>query len=342
MTRIAFRIVVSLSSCLLLTCGLTAQTSPDQADSITFFVTSDSHYTVTREPERNDRNKATIERMNALPGVAWPEKLGGGPIGKPRGVLVLGDLVDLGDKPDETPGQWRQFEKQFGSDGADGLLKYPVFEGFGNHDGPPIGKEKFGFSTQAQIKVRNEARTKAGRISRVSENGLHYSWDWGQVHFIQANLYPADVQHPKVRYALPWHNPQNALAFMKEDLKATVADSGRPVVIMSHCGVDTDWWHPDDWAAFYTAVKPYNVIAYFYGHTGTGLRKWKPNGEDKLLDCINTGQTEKGFFVVEITPKRMRLGYHIKTDPKVTDNPMWGWKFLLDKPLEPQKERSRP
>jgi cytolysin (calcineurin-like family phosphatase) len=212
-----------------------------------------------------------------------------------------------------------------------------VYEGYGNHDGPPIGKEKFGFSTQAQVKSRNAARKKDGRIANLSENGLHYSWDWGNVHFIQANLYPADVQHPKVHYALPWHNPQNALAFIKDDLKTCVGESGRPVVIMSHCGVDTDWWHPDDWAEFYRAVKPYNVIGYFYGHTGTGLRKWKPEGEEKPLDCINTGQTEKGFFVVEIAAKRMRLGYHIKKDPKVIDNPEWEWKFLLDKPLEQRK-----
>lgn len=192
--------------------------------------------------------------------------------------------------------QWRHFEKQFGSDGTDGLLKYPVYEGWGNHDGPPIGKEKFGFSTQAQLKARNAERKKAGRIGTVAENGLHYSWDWNKVHFVHTNLYPADKQHAKVRYSLPWHDPQGALAFVKYDLKAAVGDSGRPVVIMSHCGVDTDWWHPEDWADFYKAVKPYNVIAYFYGHSGTGLKKWKPEGEEKPLDCVNTGQTEKGFL----------------------------------------------
>ena len=80
-------------------------------------------------------------------------------------------------------------------------------------------------------------------------------------------------------------------------------------------------------------VKPYNVIAYIYGHSGTGLRKFKPEGEGKPVDCVNTGQTEKEFFVVEVTGKRMRLGYHIKKDPKVTENPEWAWKFLLDKPL---------
>lgn len=314
---------------------LPAATAPPADDPVTFLVTSDSHYTATRNPDRQARNRATIERMNAVPGTPWPDKLGGGPIGRPRGVLALGDLIDDGDRRDETAVQWRHFERQFGLDGTDGLLKYPVYEGWGNHDGPPAGKEKFGFSVQARLKERNLARKAAGRICNLSENGLHYSWDWGPVHLVQCNLYPADRQHPKVKYSLPWHDPQGALAFLAADLKEKVGDSGRPVVVASHCGVDTDWWHPDDWAAFYREVKPYNVVAYLYGHTGTGLRKWKPDGEGKPLDCVNTGQTEKGFFVVEVGRDRLRLGYQIKADPKAVEDARWEWKFLLDKPLPP-------
>ena len=96
--------------------------------------------------------------------------------------------------------------------------------------------------------------------------------------------------------------------------------------------MDTDWWHPDDWAEFYKAVKPYNVVAYFYGHTGTGLRKYKPEGEDKVLDCVNTGQTEKGFFVVEVTEKRLRLAFHGKKDAKA-DQIEWEWKYPLEKSI---------
>jgi len=309
-----------------------ATAAPTEEAGVTFIVTSDSHYVSSKNLERIDRNKVTIERMNAIPGTPWPEKLGGGKVGTPRGVLALGDLIDDGDRRDETPVQWRHFEKQFGLDGTDGLLKYPVFEGWGNHDGPPIGKEKFGFSVQAKLKERTALRKKSGRISNVSENGLHYSWDWDKVHFVQANLYPADKQHAKIRYSLPWHDPQGALAFVKDDLKANVGDSGRAVIIASHCGVDTDWWHPEDWAEFYKAVKPYNVIAYFYGHTGTGLRKYKPEGEDKVLDCVNTGQTEKGFFVVEVTEKRLRLAFHGKKDAKA-EQVEWEWKYPLDKPI---------
>ena len=50
---------------------------------VTFFVTSDSHYEAVQNVERNDRNRATILRMNELSGQVWPETLGGGEIGKP-------------------------------------------------------------------------------------------------------------------------------------------------------------------------------------------------------------------------------------------------------------------
>ncbi len=327
-----FGVILGLSTAGLL--GLSfAIAAPKSTEPITFIATSDSHYVSSKNLDRIDRNKVSIERMNAIPGTLWPAEIGGGKVGQPRGVFALGDLIDDGDKRDETLLQWRHFEKQFGFDGTDGLLKYPVFEGWGNHDGPPIGKEKFGFSVQSKIKERNILRKKAGRINNVSDNGLHYSWDWNKVHFVQANLYPADKQHPKIRYSLPWHDPQGSLAFLKDDLKINVGDSNRPIVIMSHCGVDTDWWHPEDWAEFYKAVKPYNVIAYFYGHSGTGLRKYKPEGEEKHIDCVNTGQTEKGFFVVEVNDNRFRVGFQAKKDPKATENLVWEWKYLLAKTI---------
>ncbi len=314
--------------------ALLVATTHAEEPALTFIITSDSHYEALQHIERNERNQVTIQRMNELPAVAWPEKLGGGAIGKPRGVLALGDLVDDGDKNSETEIEWKHFEEQFGFDGTDGLLKYPVFEGFGNHDGPPEQFIKQRRSVQAEIKRRNQLRLKSGAISNLSPNGLHYSWDWNDVHFVQTNSYPADKQNPKVRYSLPWHDPQNALQFVKEDLAAKVGSSGRPVIILAHCGFDTDWWVAEDWAEFYQAVKPYNVIAYFHGHTGTGLRRWKPAEEDLPLDVINTGQTEKGFFVAEITRDRLRTAFHAKADPSVLETPEWIWKFTFEKPIE--------
>lgn len=307
-------------------------------DSVTFFATSDSHYEAIEKVDRNYRNQRTIQRMNELPGNNWPEKLGGGLIGFPRGVLALGDLIDDGDKTGQTDIEWLHFEEQFGLDGTDGLLKFPVFEGWGNHDGPPEKFIKQRVSVQRQIRWRNQRRLDQQLISQVSPNGLHYAWDWNGIHFIQANLYPANRQNPRVRYSLPWHDPQDALSFIQENLEHSVGTTGRPVIIMAHCGFDTDWWVIEDWVDFYNTVKPYNLIAYFHGHSGTGVKTWKPEGEAKSIDIVNTGQTEKGFFVVEITSDRMRLGFQAKKNPLATSDIEWEWRYMLDKNLYPVKE----
>lgn len=288
-----------------------------QEERVTFLATSDCHYDAFENEDRNQRVRDTLVEMNAITQRAWPEQLGGGAIERPRGVLVLGDVIDDGDRllegRHQTPIQFGFFVKDFGLDGTDGLLKLPVFEGWGNHDGPPIGREKHGFSFQAQLKQRNQIRREKGLISNVSENGLHYSWDWGGVHFVQLNIYPADRQREGVRYSPVWHDPQGSLTFLRQDLADKVGSRGRRVVLTSHCGFDTDWWTPADWKELYDAVKPYRVILYLYGHSGTGVRTWAPEGEARQLQCVNTGQTENGFFVVEIGPQRLRLAYRVKT-----------------------------
>jgi hypothetical protein len=146
-------------------------------------------------------------------------------------------------------------------------------------------------------------------------------------------IYPADTQHEKVKYNRVWHDPQAALGFCVEDLREQVGDSGRPVVIVAHSGFDTDWWHPEDWAAFYEAVEGYNVILYMFGHTGTGVWGWSPSPEAPKLQCINTGQTTKGFFVVRITADRLRAVYRCK-DGRATTDGGWTWKYPLDVPIE--------
>lgn len=313
------------------------------ARDVTFLVTSDAHYDAFENEDRNDRTRDTIEAMNEIAGVRWPKDLGGDPIRPPRGVLMLGDMLDDGDRMMEGQNQgarqWAFYVADFGFDGTDGLLKYPVFEGVGNHDGPPAGREKFGFGFQAELKKRNVRRQEKGWLANLSENHLHYSWNWDGVHFVQLNLYPADKQHAAVKYSPAYHDPQGALTFLKQDLQTQVGTSRRPVVLLAHCGFETDWWHPDDWAALYAAAKPYNVILYMHGHTGTKVYTWKPPQEDRPLSVVNTGQTENGFFVVQITADRVRLAYRCKVwadknPPKGTPrrwDGMWQWKHLLEK-----------
>jgi hypothetical protein len=324
-----------------------AEAKAPRARNVTFLSTSDSHYKAFEARDWNGANRETIEEMNRVSSIRWPEKLGGDAIERPRGVVVLGDCIDDGDKvregKDYTAAQWRAFLADFGLDGRDGLLKYRVYEGWGNHDGPPAGAGKSSVSFQAEMKKRNALRRKRGWLTGLSANGLHYSWDWDDVHLVQLNIYPADKQHPKVRYNARWHDPQGALSFLKKDLARCVGKSGRPVVLLSHCGFDTNWWHAEDWKAAYDAAKPYNVVLYLYGHTGTGLRRWAPPGEQRLWTCINDGHTTSGFFVIQIRGDRLRAAYRSKDGQKITRRPdgtygrtwngAWRWRHLLERAL---------
>jgi hypothetical protein len=71
-----------------------------------------------------------------------------------------------------------------------------VFEGWGNHDGPPEGRERYGFSFQKQLKQRNAQRLQRSLIDHVSENGLHYSWNWGGFHFVQLKMNVQVIRQP--------------------------------------------------------------------------------------------------------------------------------------------------
>ncbi len=329
--------------------GSAAEPTKPAGRNVTLLSTSDPHYMAFVHEHRNAEDRAGIEEMNIISTRSWPEKLGGDKIENPRGVLCLGDCIDDGDRmfegKQQSEKQYEFFIKDFGFDGTDGLLKYPVYEGWGNHDGPPVGKDRNGFSFRARLKLRNEQRLERKLVDHVSENGLHYSWDWDDVHLVQLNIYPADKQNEKVHYNAVWHNPEGSLSFLKQDLAKNVGDSGRPVILMAHCGFDTDWWHPEDWKAFYDAVEPYNVVLYIYGHSGTGVQEWAPEGGGKKITLINDGQTENGFFVIQLTGDRLRAGYRQKDNVKRERNPdrtetyswdgSWTWKLLVDKKIAP-------
>jgi cytolysin (calcineurin-like family phosphatase) len=281
-----------------------AVAGPAPARDVTFNSTSDSHYDAFENEDRNARNRDTIDAMNTVANLSCPGWLGGEAVGRPRGVVLLGDVIDDGDRlwegANQSARQYALVLPDFGLDGTDGRLGYPVFDAWGNHDGPPAGRERHGFSFQALMKERVAKHLAAGRVTNVSPAGVHYAWDWDDVHFVSLGLYPADRQDPAIRYDPRWHDPQGALTFLRDDLARHVGASGRPVVLMSHCGFDTEWWSTNDWAAVYGAAKEYNVILYLFGHSGTGVRAWAPPGEDHRWTCINDGQTENGFVVIHI------------------------------------------
>ena len=137
------------------------------ARDLTFFVVSDTHYGLS--PEGDRALPLLVDRMNQLPGTAYPAALGG-TVAEPRGVLHIGDISNDGKKE-----QWAMFVRDYGLTGKDGLLKWPVYEAYGNHDGGPKLPVRDG------IRARNPQRV---GLTAISANGLHYCWVWDGILFI--------------------------------------------------------------------------------------------------------------------------------------------------------------
>jgi predicted phosphodiesterase len=245
---------------------------------VAFFLVGDTHFLADKEDtaKLDERSKLVtgrlIDLLNKLPGTDIPRAAGGGTVLAPRGVIHAGDCIDTGDKANvkmqET--EWAVFADAYGLTGKDGKLKVPVYEVHGNHDSP----RGDGLAVK---KIIERNKTRPG-VTNASKNGVHYSWDWGGVHFINLGIVVgqvADVTR-KRRYG-----PLGSLEFLVSDLKEKVGTSGKPVVITQHVDMlryaqplpvedkkaEGMEWDPADVKGYYDALKGYSVAAILYGHT---------------------------------------------------------------------------
>ena len=284
---------------------------------VTFFVTSDTHYGRENNAELN---RLTIGMMNALPGTALPANVGGGMVRTPQGVVLNGDLLDEGFNPATAPGLWLEFCRDYGLSGDDGRLCFPVYEGFGNHDGGPNKS-----ISRAGIKERNKTRV---GLTAVSDNGLHYSWDWDNLHLVQLNLFggigPEDVHG--VNQAE--HDPADAFGFLKQDLEKNVSKSAKQVITFQHfsyLGGMADWWTPVSKNRLYELLKQYDVPCLINGHShGASFVPWNEflTIHDGAAARPDSGNGD--FLVVRVTAKELIVAQRTRT----------GWGISMRKSLQ--------
>jgi hypothetical protein len=293
-----------------------------------FFLVGDTHYCAQKNQIQSldevsaSYNEALVQQLNRLPGTPFGQEIGGGVVPVPSGVIHAGDIVDNGDKGPAKYGmaetEFSAFMKEWGLNGGEGRLRWPVREVHGNHDSP-----RGDGPVITGIKERNQRR--ADLVNR-SDNGLHYSWDWGGVHFVALGIVVGDT--PEVsrtrRYA-----PLGSLPFLKQDLQMQVGQSGRPVVLVHHVDVHrysktvpdeqvkNHEWDYADAQAFYDALKPYRVAATLCGHTHVRrIIRWNGTPDDRVTDGVPLLNTDnaahfdkpaQAFLHIEITKNEMRV-----------------------------------
>lgn len=254
-----------------------------------FYVFSDTHCMDTLS--RYHILDSMIADVNTVHREKFPQGYQHLPETKPLGLLISGDLTD-----DGQPAQWSQFQQLFGLKG-EARLKMPVYENYGNHDGDTNGIVRKG------IQQRNMQRNK---LSAVSTNGMHYSWNWGNYHIVSLGSYPSDKWDDTCQWChyfkKSFREPQNSLGFLREDLARHA--KGKKVLLYFHYGWDSFsklWWTEAEQENFYKVIKNYQIAAIFTGHNhATGYLKWK--GYDVYsAGSPQAGQKTGSYLVVRAT-----------------------------------------
>lgn len=296
---------------LLITLLIDGRGSRLTAEDVTFFVTSDPQVNIPKWGTAGTEH--TIMVMNSLPGRAFPL---GGEVEEPRGVLVLGDLVDDINNRDN----WQRYQRFFDPLPGKAMLRFKAIEVIGNHDlDPKLSNGAFSY-VQQDVIARNQTRP---QTFFYDKDHYHYSWDWGPLHLVNLNVFPADEARPVYDRPAPWNNPHQALTFLKQDLAARVADSGRPVIVMWHYGLRgwgrEKWWTIDDLAALRDVLKPYNVALIIHGHEHAFAHyQWEgyevfmsPSPQkDRDPKTPTVDSTPKGFLVVRLQGKQLQVAHH--------------------------------
>jgi hypothetical protein len=283
--------------------------SADPAAEVTFFVTADPQVNIPRWGTAGTEH--TIMVMNALPGQPFPP---GGTVQEPRGVLVLGDLVD----DISNRANWDRYKRFFDPQG-EALLRFKAIEVIGNHDLSLADAGGFSY-VQREVIERNQRREEA---FAYDAHRYHYSWDWGALHLVNLNLFPGNRPRPVYDREAPWNDPKDSLRFLEEDLKERVGDSGRPVIVMWHYGLRgwgrEKWWTEEDLAALKAVLEPYNVALILHGHEHA-FAQYVWEGHDVFMapspqkdrDPKNPqlDSTPKGFLVVRLQGDQLQVVHH--------------------------------
>jgi hypothetical protein len=275
-----------------------------------------------------------------------------------RGLIVAGDLTMNSNRE----------EFDFYLNSIKGMTRF-IYDGVGNHDFYQASDlQRIGAAFKPGIlpipeEIRENVKTRKRTTPKSLERGHHYSWDWGDVHFVQLNLYPGNSPGKVGKHdsSTVLMDPFNSLQFLADDLRAKVGTSGRPVVLTHHYGLEPfscqdDWWTAAERSAYWDVIADYNVIAIISGHLHAqgGPESWwdvpwnrpsgKKNGPAQIRTLVAGGARNGGYYIdVEITGDKLIANRYkwnslpaglpgIDAFPAVSDRPKVEFTFGIRKP----------
>ena len=263
------QLLLIITAILVFNSNIISQSQNISSDAITFFVAADTHFDPPPETDQYFHIVAmnsvcgTIQNTNAL---HWPKIINGNMtnfgsngniIDVPLGLIMAGDITDRAD-----PKTLELFKKRYEKGDGDKVINFPVYVGLGNHDLDPqhVGDsaEVFRKSMLNYVDERHNGSRAPVPVANFDEKSKNYSWDWGNVHFIQTHRFAGNTENGMA----------NSLEWLNEDLKI-YAKENKPVVIIQHYGFDDwslEWYKEGEMDSLYNAIKNYNVIAIFVGH----------------------------------------------------------------------------
>lgn len=227
---------------------------------VTVIVAGDLHFDLPPETDQYYH----VVTMNRLPGnFTFPADATPGIAGETvqniDGVIIAGDMFDKA-----RPEILSLYRERYETGKGDKTIHYPVYPGFGNHDIDPAVSDKGAdnlvgrtFSLHYLDSILNDKLAKK-EILNLHPSSRSYSWNIGDVHFVQAQRFSGDTAYC-----------ESNLDWLANDLKQ-YASTGNPVVYIQHYGVDPwaiKWWPQDARNQLFNLLDQYNVAAFLVGHT---------------------------------------------------------------------------
>lgn len=263
---------------------------------LTLFVASDPHYGGNYGATADSNRVRAVARFNNLPDSTLPS---GAPVGEPFGCFMQGDLIDW-----YQASFWSAYTADYAiTEGTGNVDVCATYDGLGNHDFQSA--EAFGsavtFSTRDSMIIRNQGRT---GITMFDTAFYHYVIKEQGVHLINLNVYAGGSE-------AGWDNrpPMNSLPFLKTYLADSVGESGEPIVLFMHYGVNDDISFPFTRRQYFAdAIRGYNVVLIVHGHSHVrGLHTWFG------YDVYDTGTIMLGDYgVVQIRQGVLELQHWVE------------------------------